>query len=186
MPKKTLRRHERENKRRTHTGTGEAPASLPPVFDSPFLTCREQAKTCAQCVSSQDFNPAASCMSATTSEPWNQPSACRERGESYYFLADYHAMSTVHDAEAPGKTAKPGDGLAVGLTLEMRSSCQSSVPEVNELAWILHRLPGGPAGTLPLLQGQISPRGSPPATPSSPTPVLMAADILMYDLTWCP
>ena len=64
----------------------------------------------------------------------------QERGESYYFLADYHAMSTVHDAEALRENCKnlATDFLAVGLD---PGKCvffrQSSVPEVNELAWIL-------------------------------------------------
>ena len=59
-------------------------------------------------------------MSATTSEPWNRLSACRKAGESFYFLADYHAMSTVHDANALRENCSnlATDFLAVGLDPE--------------------------------------------------------------------
>ena len=64
----------------------------------------------------------------------------QESGESFYFLADYHAMSTVHDANTLRENCSnlATDFLAVGLDPE---KCvffrQSAVPEVNELAWIL-------------------------------------------------
>ena len=73
----------------------------------------------------------------------------QDRGESYYFLADYHAMSTVHDADTLRENCKnlATDFLAVGLDPE---KCvffrQSSVPEVNAQAWIL-----SPVSTVGLL-----------------------------------
>ena len=39
----------------------------------------------------------------------------QDRGESYYFLADYHAMSTVHSADTLRENCKKsGDGLPGG------------------------------------------------------------------------
>ena len=45
----------------------------------------------------------------------------QESGESFYFLADYHAMSTVHDANAlRGNCSNLAtDFLAVGLDLSL-------------------------------------------------------------------
>ena len=74
----------------------------------------------------------------------------QESGESFYFLADYHAMSTVHDANTLRENCSnlATDFLAVGLDPEKCAFFRhSAVPEVNEL-----------------------PRDSPPATPCSPTP----------------
>ena len=108
----------------------------------------------------------------------------QERGESYYFLADYHAMSTVHDAEALRENCKnlATDFLAVGLD---PGKCvffrQSSVPEVNELAWILGTVcPVGLLERCHSYKDKIA-KGFSPSNALFTYPVLMAADILMYD-----
>ena len=108
----------------------------------------------------------------------------QERGESYYFLADYHAMSTVHDAETLRENCKnlATDFLAVGLD---PGKCvffrQSSVPEVNELAWILGTVcPVGLLERCHSYKDKIA-KGFSPSNALFTYPVLMAADILMYD-----
>jgi len=61
-------------------------------------------------------------------------------------------------------------------------SSQSDVPEVAELSWILSTVtPMGLLGALPLLQGQDRDAAFPPRHALFAYPVLMAADILLYD-----
>ena len=108
----------------------------------------------------------------------------QESGESFYFLADYHAMSTVHDANALRENCSnlATDFLAVGLDPE---KCvffrQSAVPEVNELAWILSTVcPMGLLERCHSYKDKIA-KGFSPSNALFTYPVLMAADILMYD-----
>ena len=110
----------------------------------------------------------------------------QESGESFYFLADYHAMSTVHDANALRENCSnlATDFLAVGLDPE---KCvffrQSAVPEVNELAWILSTVcPMGLLERCHSYKDKIA-KGFSPSNALFTYPVLMAADILMYDLS---
>ena len=64
----------------------------------------------------------------------------QERGEAFYFIADYHALTTVHDAKVLQANVRElaVDFLACGLD-PARSVFfrQSDVPAVTELAWIL-------------------------------------------------
>ena len=108
----------------------------------------------------------------------------QESGESFYFLADYHAMSTVHDANTLRENCSnlATDFLAVGLDPE---KCvffrQSAVPEVNELAWILSTVcPMGLLERCHSYKDKIA-KGFSPSNALFTYPVLMAADILMYD-----
>lgn len=110
--------------------------------------------------------------------------AMQEKGDSFYFIADYHAMTTVEDPSTLRENVHnlALDFLSVGLDPER---CvffrQSSVPEVNELAWILSNL--CPMGLLErchsykdkLAKGFAANHGL------FAYPVLMAADILLYD-----
>src|SRR6186997_2154009 len=64
----------------------------------------------------------------------------QERGEAFYFIADYHALTTLRD---PGKLREYSrdvavDFLACGLDpAKAVLFRQSDVPEVTELTWIL-------------------------------------------------
>ena len=64
----------------------------------------------------------------------------QERGEAYYFIADFHALTTVQNAAALRANVRELalDFLACGLD-PVRSVFfrQSDVPQVTELAWIL-------------------------------------------------
>ena len=113
----------------------------------------------------------------------------QERGESYYFLADYHAMSTVHDANTLRENCSnlATDFLAVGLDPE---KCvffrQSAVPEVNELAWILGTVcPVGLLERCHSYKDKIA-KGFSPSNALFTYPVLMAADILIYNADLVP
>ena len=67
----------------------------------------------------------------------------QEKGEAFYFIADYHSMTSLFDAEERRKNTLDValDFLACGL--DPKKSVffrQSDVPEVTELAWLLTTL----------------------------------------------
>jgi len=106
------------------------------------------------------------------------------RGECFYFIADYHSMTTVADSEERRRhtLGVALDWLACGLD-PARSVFwrQSDVPEVTELAWILGTLT--PMGLLERAHSykDKTARGISPNFGLFAYPVLMAADILLYD-----
>ena len=104
-------------------------------------------------------------------------------GESYLFIADYHALTTSPDPEALRQRVFDValDFLACGLdvnhTVFFR---QSDVPEVTELMWILNTIT-----TVGFLERAHSykdkiAKGFMPNAGLFTYPVLMAADILLY------
>ena len=108
----------------------------------------------------------------------------QDKGEAFYFIADYHALTTVFD---PAKLREyvlgvALDFLACGLdpakTVLFR---QSDVPAHTELAWLLScQTP------MPMLENSHAYKDhvAKEKTPSHGLfayPVLMAADILIYD-----
>ncbi len=106
-----------------------------------------------------------------------------------YFIADYHALTTVRDPEAlranvfDSAVTYLALGLDPGRALLFR---QSDVPEVTELAWLLATVTG-----MGLLERAHSYKDklANNITPSVGLfyyPVLMAADILAYDGTLVP
>ncbi len=59
---------------------------------------------------------------------------------SYYFIADYHALTTIHDQTEMRQLVREvaATWLACGLDPEKTVLyCQSDIPEVFELAWVL-------------------------------------------------
>ncbi len=109
--------------------------------------------------------------------------------EAYYFIANYHALTTIHDGETlRGLTRDVAlDYLALGLDPEKATFFrQSDVPEVHELAWML-------ASVTPvsLLEKGVSykdkvAKGIPASSGLLTYPVLMAADILIHRATLVP
>src|SRR4051812_41626429 len=62
------------------------------------------------------------------------------KGEAFYFIADYHSMTSLFDAEKRRRNTFEValDFLACGLDPKKAVFFrQSDVPEVTELAWIL-------------------------------------------------
>jgi tryptophanyl-tRNA synthetase len=104
--------------------------------------------------------------------------------EAFYFIVNYHALTTVQDAEALRRHTLDValDYLALGLDPdEATLFVQSDVPQVTELTWIFFtllptsRLEKGVAYKEKINQG---------LTPNAGLfnyPVLQAADILAYD-----
>ncbi|HZT79655.1 MAG TPA: tryptophan--tRNA ligase [Gemmataceae bacterium] len=124
--------------------------------------------------------------------------ALQDEGKCFYFIADYHALTTVREtarkvAEETKKPVDPGellrqftldvalDYLALGLDPEKAVFFrQSDVPEVCELAWVLSTVTN-----MGLLERAVSykdkiDKGIEPSVGLFTYPVLMAADILIY------
>jgi tryptophanyl-tRNA synthetase len=113
----------------------------------------------------------------------------QKSSELFCFIVNYHAMTSLHDgAELKKNTIEAAiDFLALGLDPE--KCCfwvQSDVPEVMELSWILscHTSMG-------LLERSHSfkdkvARGLVPNVGLYTYPILMAADILLYDANIVP
>src|SRR5438093_9606007 len=108
----------------------------------------------------------------------------QDRGETYYFIANYHSMTSLFDAEQRRKNTLDValDFLACGLDSKKAVFFrQSDVPEVTELAWLLTTVT--PMGLLErshsykdkIAKGISSNHGL------FAYPVLMTADILIYD-----
>jgi len=108
----------------------------------------------------------------------------QNRGEAFYFIADLHALTTVHDAAGLRANSRElaVDFLACGLD-PARSVffLQSAVPAVTELAWILSTIT--PMGLLERCHSfkDKTARGHAASHGLFAYPVLMAADILIYD-----
>jgi len=108
----------------------------------------------------------------------------QEKGEALYFIADYHSMTTLFDpAERRKNTLDVAlDFLACGLDLKRTVFFrQSDVPEVTELSWLLSTVtPMGMLERATSYKDKIA-RGIAPMHGLFAYPVLMAADILIYD-----
>ena len=110
--------------------------------------------------------------------------ALQAEGEAFYFIADYHALTSVRDPKVLRENIRRValDFLACGLDPERAALFrQSDVPQVTELAWILSTI--APMGLLERSHSYKDKlaRGMPPSVGLFSYPVLMAADILIYD-----
>jgi tryptophanyl-tRNA synthetase len=108
----------------------------------------------------------------------------QEQGEAYYFIANYHSMTSLFDAEQRRKNTLDValDFLACGLDpAKSVFFRQSDVPEVCELAWLLTSLtPMSLLEKCHSYKDKIA-HGISPNHGLFAYPVLMAADILIYD-----
>ncbi len=108
----------------------------------------------------------------------------QDEGEAFYFIADYHAMTSSQDPKALGENVRELaiDFLACGLDPKRAVFFrQSAVPEVNELAWILSTVcPMGLLSKCHSYKDKVA-NGISPNHALFAYPVLMAADILLYD-----
>lgn len=107
----------------------------------------------------------------------------QNQGEAYYFIADYHALTTLHNPKELREFTRgiAVDFLACGLDPKKAVFFrQSDVPEVCELTWLLSTVT--PMGLLERCHAYKDHQ----AKEKSPNhalfayPVLMAADILIY------
>ena len=113
----------------------------------------------------------------------------QERGAAFYFIADYHSMTSLTDAaERRANTLGVAlDFLACGLDPKKAVFWrQSDIPEVCELMWILGTLT--PMGLLERAHSykDNTAKGLSPNFGLFSYPVLMAADILLFDSNLVP
>src|ERR1700737_3574368 len=108
----------------------------------------------------------------------------QKEGQTFYFIADYHALTSVRDPKTLRENSRlvALDFLACGLAPDKGALFrQSDVPQVTELAWILSTV--APMGLLERAHSYKDKlaRGLAPTVGLFSYPVLMAADILIYD-----
>jgi tryptophanyl-tRNA synthetase len=113
----------------------------------------------------------------------------QDRGEAFYFIADYHAMTSSHNPAALRENVRElaVDFLACGLDPARAVFFrQSAVPEVNELAWLLSTV--CPMSLLAKCHSYKDKTAQGIAANHGlfAYPVLMAADILLYDSNQVP
>lgn len=109
--------------------------------------------------------------------------ALQTQGEAYYFLANYHALTSLQDGEVLRNNTRDVvlDYLALGLNPEECTLfAQSDVPQTTELAWIL-----GCLAPVSLMEKGVSykdkiAQGLSPNIGLFTYPILQAADILIY------
>ena len=106
-----------------------------------------------------------------------------EKSELYAFIVNLHALTSVHDQEklAMGTLEAAADFIALGLDPER---CifwvQGDVPEVTELTWILSTITSmGLLERCHSYKDKVA-KGIAPSHGLFSYPVLMAADILLY------
>ncbi len=107
----------------------------------------------------------------------------QEEHECFYFIANYHTLTSIHDAELLREyTRDVAIGyLAMGLDPQkVRLFRQSDIPEVTELAWVLSCVTG--KGLLERAHSfkDKAAKGLPVTMGLFCYPLLMAADILIY------
>ncbi|PYK32122.1 MAG: tryptophan--tRNA ligase [Verrucomicrobia bacterium] len=108
----------------------------------------------------------------------------QKEGETFYFIADYHALTSLRDPNALRENSRRValDFLACGLDPDRAALFrQSDVPQTTELAWILSTVT--PVSRLELAHSYKDKvaRGMAANAGLFTYPVLMAADILIYD-----
>ena len=110
--------------------------------------------------------------------------ALQAEGEALYFVADYHALTSLRDPEVLRVNSRRValDFLACGLDPERATLFRhSDVPQVTELAWILSTVaPMGLLERATSYKDKLA-RGMSANVGLFSYPILMAADILIYD-----
>lgn len=109
--------------------------------------------------------------------------ALQEQHECFFFIADYHALTTLHDPAALRENVRDVAIAYLALGLDPAKVAffrQSDVPEVTELAWLLACVTGmGLLERAHSYKDKIA-RGLPASVGLFTYPALMAADILIY------
>src|SRR5690242_1801153 len=109
--------------------------------------------------------------------------ALQDEAESFYFIADYHALTTIQDAAAMRENVNEVALAYLALGLDPSKATffrQSDVPEVTELTWILSTVTN-----MGLLERAVSykekiEKGIEAGVGLFTYPILMASDILIY------
>lgn len=110
-------------------------------------------------------------------------------GQALYFIADYHALTTIHDADTLRGHVFDVALTYMALGLDPAKALlfrQSDVPEIPELTWLLASVTGsGLLERAHAYKDKVA-HGLPASVGLYLYPVLMAADILAHDATLVP
>ena len=113
----------------------------------------------------------------------------QEEGEGYYFIANYHSLTTVRDAKLAEELTRDAAMAYLSLGLDPKKAVlfrQSDVREVLELFWILGTVvPQANLERATSYKDKIE-KGISPDFGLFAYPVLMAADILLYSADFVP
>ena len=109
--------------------------------------------------------------------------------ETFYFIADYHALTSTHDPNQLRENAYDLTAIFAALGMDFENHAffrQSDIPEVTELTWILSCItPKGLMERAHAFKDAISKKQEVNMGLFS-YPVLMACDILIYDSNFVP
>ena len=110
--------------------------------------------------------------------------ALQDNQQAFYFIADLHALTTIRNAQTLRENTRDAaiDLLALGLDPERATLFrQSEIPQVTELTWLLMTLT--PMSLLDKCHAYKDKKARGLAADAGlfTYPVLMAADILLYD-----
>ena len=113
----------------------------------------------------------------------------QEIHETFYFIADYHALTTLREAPLLQEYTYDLTATFAALGMDFNHHTfyrQSDVPEVTELTWILSCVTG--KGLLDRAHAfkDASTKGQEVSMGLYNYPILMAADILLYDTNFVP
>jgi tryptophanyl-tRNA synthetase len=111
--------------------------------------------------------------------------ALQDDHDAFYFIPDLHAITAPHDPAALRERTRRGVAQLFALGLDPARCTlfvQSQVPEHAELTWVLSCITGfGEASRMTQFKDKAAKQGSDRASVGLFTyPVLMAADILLY------
>ncbi len=109
--------------------------------------------------------------------------ALQHEGEAFYFIANYHALTTINDAAQLRAFTREVAAAYLALGLDPARAVlfrQSDIPELHELAWLLATVTGmGLLERAHAYKDKVA-RGIAAKVGLFYYPVLMAADILAY------
>jgi len=103
--------------------------------------------------------------------------------ETFVFVADYHALNTIHDAAHMRRLTHDLvlDYLAIGLDASTVTLFkQSDVPEHTELCWVFNTITTMPYLMRAHAYKDATAKGAEVSVGTFDYPILMAADILLY------
>ena len=113
----------------------------------------------------------------------------QEQNEGIYFIADYHSLTSIRDADERRQLVEHCALSYLALGLDPAKAVlyrQSDVPEVHELAWVITSVtPMGLLQRAHSYKDKLAQGGSVDHGLFS-YPVLMAADILIHDADYVP
>jgi tryptophanyl-tRNA synthetase len=110
--------------------------------------------------------------------------ALQDQGDAFYFIADYHALTTIQDAARLRELTRDVAAIYLALGLDPARATffrQSDVPEVHELTWMLECVTGmGLLERAHSYKDKVA-RGLRATVGLFTYPALMASDILIYN-----